>query len=296
MKKRIVGLAAILLIMIALSACGGGSAAEPTPTPEGEIVEMPLGGYTFQTIPSYTQEDDGQVVNLHKEDNSINIMLIGLLEYNPFYTPDEIIDSFLAGISSETADVFEKSKPYPITIDSVEGVSFDLNGTLYGEKVQGQTFIVIPSSTQILFGFGLGAIRSGNNHWEKEGKAVFGNLLDSITLTDVNASNSGLFSACPVASDPDYGYTMDNPVKIGGGEAEAEARAEAYFSALGGPYGDTITYQKTDSMELDGAAMNIYEVSLSDSTKTMYLDYTNYENPQAPDGFICWEEIPLAAP
>ena len=295
MKNRRVFLALALIALLALSACGGN---EQVPAPKmGETIDMTMGGYTIQSLPDdYEQDNDGEVINFFKEEKGINIMILGLVGFEDDYSPDEIIDEFLAGITGETADTFRKIEEVPVTVDSYEGTGYYLNGTFYGNLVEGQTFLVPVSDSQILFGFGLGTVVGSTNNWLAEGQVVFNSLIDSIDIIELETTDSGLFSACSIASDTSYGYTEDNPVKLGGGEANAEERAAAYFSALGGPYGETLTYVKVETIESNDANLDVYELDLSGTPLTMYIDIDNYETPMSPDGMICWEEIPVSAP
>jgi hypothetical protein len=295
MKKITIWLALALITAAALSACGS-STAEPTPTPEGEIIEMELGGYTYQSIYGYEEENDGQVVNFYSENDNITMMLLGIIDFGPGYTPNDIVEGFLAGMSEDSSSNIKKSNPTTITIDSAQGTSFDLTGIFDGDIVEGQTFVVMPTATRVVFGFGLGIVTDQKNNWEEQGKADFNNLMNSIEILEVETSSTGHFSACTIASDTTYGYSEDNPIRIGGGEEDGEARAEAYFSALGGPYGETFTYEKMETIESNGTTMDVYQIDFAGTPLTMYLDIQNYETLMAPDQFICWEEIPLTAP
>lgn len=294
MKTRSVIFALALTMLTLLSACENGPSSNK---PElGETIDMTLGGYTIRDIVGYIQENDGQVINFYKEDNTINIMVLGLIGFEEVYTPEEIIDEFLLGITQETSDKFQKIESVPVTVDGIDGTAFSINGTFYGDIVEGETFVIMVNDSQILFGFGLGAVLGGNNFWVSEGQDIFDELIDSIDLLEVTTNDSGLYSACPIASDSSYGYSLDNPIMLGGGEANAQARAADYFSALGGPYGETLTYEKSETIDHNGAALDVYQIDFDGIPLTLYFDVDNYETLMAPDGFICWEEIPVSAP
>ena len=125
----------------------------------------------------------------------------------------EIIDEFLGELESRGYAMFEKSDPYTLTVGTHEGTAFNLTGSLNGSALEGQTILVMPSETQYLFALAIANIEADKEKWRKEGKKVFSALLATIGFIETPEFGG---SACLVSSDKTYGYSKDNPIKVGG--------------------------------------------------------------------------------
>ena len=86
--------------------------------------------------------------------------------------------------------------------------------------------------------------------------------------------------------DPSYGYTPQNPVRVGGRSEEAEVR---YLSSLFGPEGQPIFYERIGSccstekhQPLD--AFRILYEGLGQRPLVLYLDVYELEEPRVPMG------------
>jgi hypothetical protein len=104
-------------------------------------------------------------------------------------------------------------------------------------------------------------------------------------------------SACTVSTDNTYGYSPDNPVRVGGDAFGGPSRERAYLDSLCGPQGETITYYREGSVYYVDTILDIYHVSYDGSSSVvLYLDEYSYQELVAPVGFTCWTPIPLSAP
>lgn len=99
-----------------------------------------------------------------------------------------------------------------------------------------------------------------------------------------------------VATDKTYGYSKDNPVKIGGAaEGEKAAHREAFLNALRGPDGQLVSYVSHGKccvfdVEAGGKSRGEIEVLLLSYPQIpkpviVYLDVYHFESPKAPWGF-----------
>ena len=83
-----------------------------------------------------------------------------------------------------------------------------------------------------------------------------------------------------------YGYTLEDPIKVGGGtRGERE-----YLEKLRGPAGQQLRYTRLGSCSgppLIGGLLDMYEVTYDGLQKpvTLYLDMYNRDEPSAPAGF-----------
>jgi hypothetical protein len=105
-----------------------------------------------------------------------------------------------------------------------------------------------------------------------------------------------------VADDPDYAYTKEQPVQVGGGAMFVASRERRYLDALRGPAGEPVRYKRTATTTLAPNAISIidvYEVTYDGAEKplTIYLDAYHYDDElRAPKGLVCGAPIALTPP
>lgn len=98
-----------------------------------------------------------------------------------------------------------------------------------------------------------------------------------------------------VSSDPTYGYTEGNPIKVGRQRGGPSAE-EAYLRSIAGPAGEPVKYKRLGSCcEFEtpnglaglGGLLDVYEVKYRGIEKpvNLYLNMYDYEQPLAPIGF-----------
>ncbi len=88
-----------------------------------------------------------------------------------------------------------------------------------------------------------------------------------------------------------YGYTPEEPIKVGG-RVQGE---HAFLKGLRGPKGQELRYKRLGSyrgppdpsIPAEGALLDMYEVTYDGLEKPvrLYLDMYNHEDPRAPAGF-----------
>jgi hypothetical protein len=269
-----------------------------TPTPEsklelGERLEVIPGGFSFQPIQGYDNDVDGAGLGVFDQDGMIIISIYGVTTYSGEQTYEEIIDEFLAEIEARGAGKFEKGEAYSITVDKIEGIAFDLTGTMFESPLEGQTILVMPKETQFLYGLAIANVGIDKDKWEKEGSRIFETLLETIKFIDMQDFEG---SACLVSTDNTYGYTKDNPIKVGGDWFDGPARERAYLDALSGPNGEIVSYERNGSLNYGDTILDEYTVRYAEETVILYLDEYTYEELMAPVGFTCWVPIPLSSP
>ena len=103
-------------------------------------------------------------------------------------------------------------------------------------------------------------------------------------------------SLCPVSTDATFGYTKENPIKVGGGDFGGPPREEAYLNALRGPNGETISYARFGSIPFGDTILDGYEIHGLQKAVTLYIDEYVYVEPQAPVRFTCASAFPLSSP
>jgi len=185
--------------------------------------------------------------------------------------------------------------PQPITIDGRTGSSRDVDVSFSGNVARGR-FIVLPFDNGLEFySLALSPTVELTDLWSLEGATVYDLVIESL-LFDPEV-DFGL--ACAVSSDPDYAYTQDKPVQVGGDFLEGPARARAYLNALAGPNGEAVRYERTGSLvAADGTVLDGYEISIAglDQTVTIFVDQYHSDTMYAPDGLTCNGAFLLDAP
>lgn len=98
------------------------------------------------------------------------------------------------------------------------------------------------------------------------------------------------------SEDSTYGYTKENPVKVGGSDLrDGPKRERAYLNSLRGPSGQRVKYQRlgscchfeTPNGLMGGGLLDMYELTYDGLTKsvTIYINFYDPGSPLAPVGF-----------
>ena len=97
--------------------------------------------------------------------------------------------------------------------------------------------------------------------------------------------------SCPVSADADFGFKIENAIRVGGGAMYVASRERAYLDGLRGPDGQAIQFRRLGSgpKAPNGGIVDIYEVTYAGIEKaiTLYIDAYRYDTPRAPKGFTC---------
>lgn len=263
----------------------------PSPTLEVVVDKIEtlvvVDGFTISVPFPLIYQTQNNIVLIASDDKVLSISLVGD-QYDGAQPLIDIMDSYLGSLEKRGA-VFFKGEAVEIQIDGADGFSSDLSGKLNNVDVQGQAVIVSPRRDFILFGIALSKVDSNKNNWVDEHSAVFQSLLDGIKFTNVDAS-------CPISTDQTYGYSEENPIKVGGGNFDGPSRERAYLDHLLGPNGETLSYERNGSTMFGDAILDIYHVTGTGVDSILYVDEYNFSEPQAPLGFTCQGSFPLSAP
>jgi Tol biopolymer transport system component len=96
-------------------------------------------------------------------------------------------------------------------------------------------------------------------------------------------------AVCVNADDPAYGYSIDNPVRIGYDPRIAGDDAHQCLPWLLGPQGQPLGTEVLQQVRHGGTTLCEVEVFYKGQEEpvVMYFDIFNYEQPRAPVGFTC---------
>lgn len=269
--------------------------SEPTPEPKlslGRQIAIRDGGFSFRTIAEYdtkVAETSATIADTYAD----VIIALGGGPTDGDLTAEQAIQEHLDVLSEDIEDM-EAGEPQTIVVDGISGLAVDLAGELFGYDIEGRVVSVIPAAGQFFFGFGVGTITPSKNHWEDEGAAAFEMVVGAVRFTEIRAD----VGSCPISPDATYGYTQDNPIKVGGDVFGGPARERAYLDHLRGPDGQTIAYQRLGSTGYGDTILDIYEVSYDGPAEPilLYIDMYVFEELFAPVGFTCAGPFPLQSP
>lgn len=121
-------------------------------------------------------------------------------------------------------------------------------------------------------------------------------LACSSNKTASSTSSNRSFTVTEVSKDETYGYTKENPIKVGGVKnSSGPANERKYLNFLTGPNGEMINYYragsccafKTKNGFLGAGLLDIYKVVWegSQDTLTLYLNMYDRAKLKAPKGF-----------
>lgn len=264
----------------------------PTPTPElrlslDEVYNVPAAGFSFIPPPLYRVDIQGRQVALFDPTGNIIISLMGIPDYTEETDHEAIIDEFLDDVAQAGNGEFKQTGSQPITIDEREGLLVDVTGTLFNAPVAGQAVAVFYPDEVFFFGLAIANLSQDTQQWDNEGRAAFETILAHVHfLTDLDQL------VCPIATDDTYGYTAENPIRVGGGAFGGPSRGRAYLDNLLGPNGEALTYQRIGSEPIEDTILDIYQISGLAQPVQLYLDSYNSELLQAPVGFTCASFFP----
>ena len=323
MKKRWTVLT-ILAGLLLLAACGETSPepVEPTAIADSAVVDepaeetavseevveiedrngrqfVPIGHYSFEPVEGYEWEIADAQVFMTDPDGSIMVSVVGVPTNGN--TPEEIMSDFVGGMALAGSGELERGEESLIVIDGVDATAVNLNGNLFGSPMEGQAVLMQPTDDWAIFTLAMGNLSDNEAQWSAIGQPLFTNLLESMEFLDETAVAELLAAdngSCPIATDPTYGYSEDNPVQIGGDAENDSARAITYLDNLVDPVGIPVTYSLAGSAPYGDTVISIYEINspMVEETVKLYIDQYNYSELMAPVGFSCEQAFPISAP
>ena len=130
-------------------------------------------------------------------------------------------------------------------------------------------------------------------------KKVSGSSGNNITYSRPQAKmlNNNTYQLKDVSDDETYGYTKENPVKVGGAYKDGAINERRFLNALLGPNGETIQYTrrgscctfKTPNGIMGGGLLDRYEIVYEEAHNEkpilLYINMYDYGILKAPKGF-----------
>jgi hypothetical protein len=261
-----------------------------TPFPAPKPVRVEADGFSLLIPPLMDFDLQGNTVGIFNKEGTLIVSFSRAPYDDSVYTLQKVIDEYLAELASRGGE-FEQGEAFPITVAGAEGIAVDLTGILFGVSVEGRAFAVNPAKDSLFFGLGFSNIETDADAWMHSGAEAFETLTDSVEFINVQSSGT-----CVVSADPTYGYTEENPIRVGGDFLEGPARERAYLNNLLGPNGEILSYFREGSFPSGDTILDAYRITGPGVEEVLYLDEYKYEPLEAPVGFTCVGEFPLSAP
>lgn len=260
-----------------------------TPTPTAELIPVEEGGFSILVSRELETDLQGNTIGIFDQGSTLIISFTGTAYQETQYTLNDVIDQYLDELASK-GGTFNQSEPSAVMVDGREGISVDLTGILFEAPIEGRAIAVSPAKDFIVFGLGISNLSEEEENWRKSGSVIFQELLDSLTFTEVQST------ACEVSTDQTYGYSMENPIKVGGEAFGGPARERLYLDNLRGPNGEGLSYEREGSLPFGETVLDGYKITGPGIEATLYLDEYSFTPPQAPVGFTCAGAFLLSEP
>lgn len=268
----------------------------PSPTPRlimGEVQTADSGDYSFRSPRGFIAVKYANQVSIASQDNTTMMtMIVNYYEEN-LPTLKANMDDFLAGMSNDF-DHLQYTHYSKILVDGIEGLSTEISGFLSEIEFAGKVVIVNVDGSRVFVACGITLLSMDKDLWEKTGRMATDQVMNSIRFLEGIPSTD--ITNCSISKDPTYGYSMDNPIKVGGDVFGGPSRERAYLDNLLGPKGQLIGYNRLGSTAYGNTILDVYEIYGLNKSITLYIDEYSFEELKAPVGFTCKAAFPLVKP
>lgn len=306
-----------IVCMFALAACNGLAAPTATPKPSstpaptntpqptstltptaqptlalGERQKVNAGGYSLQVPLGFKTEIRNAQTTINNQDSTILISMTTAARQNDTQTAETVLTGFIANVKQLMTDL-NASDPYPIKIGNLDGLAIDVSGTYKNEASTGQAAIADMGQSGFFVVFALAQDGTGEKQWIAQGHPIFDATLHSVEFFTPVVESS---TCTAIASDATYGYTKENPIKVGGDDFGGPPREREYLDNLAGPNGEKISYSRTGSINFGNTILDAFVIRGLSKEVTLYIDEYSFTEPQAPVGFTCLATFTLEKP
>ncbi|MCB9423400.1 MAG: hypothetical protein H6667_26630 [Ardenticatenaceae bacterium] len=274
----------------------------PTPVPVvvlGDPVVVANGGFSLKPAEGYDSEVDETVnyglMSMSGENNVILLNVIGIPNAAAAMagkSDEDMLEELVADFvnNTGTGGTYELGQAYTMLVGLDEGITAEISGELFDKPYIGQAVFINPFNEMAFFAI---ALSRGSEVWFTRGAPAFAAMMESVQFL---SGDSGNAQSCIISIDVAYGYTEAKAIQVGGDAFGGPSRERAYLDNLLGPNGEPVSYERLGSLPYNDIILDIFELTVGDTTATLFLDEYNWSEPQAPVGFTCAAAFPLAAP
>lgn len=257
-------------------------------------------------------QNDSQIaiVRIHFDENTlfdtdpIIIDARGSLDAAPTWSPDGRFLAFhsdreghsnIYTIPVSAADTMARAVPTQLT---EEGENINPAWSPDGRYIAFFSFRGDSPNLYLMKADGTAQTRISQDVFDKPGSLSWGNMPTlSATFPDPELwelAEAPAPEPCAITTDDTYGYTPENPIRVGGGSFIGPLNETAYLDTLLGPNGEAITYDRAGSIPsaTEESILDIYQVTINGQSKPvgLYIDEYSLEPLFIPVGFTCAEK------
>jgi hypothetical protein len=239
---------------------------------EGGFSIRPISDYpVFNTAREFAQQDPDRQLVLSFAGGQISKDL-------PL---DSFFDSYLESLTKNIANL-EHTEIEAVIFREKEGLETQISGFEGGTEIEGHLMIIQFTRTKIFLALGYGRIGEESNAWQESGQQTYDALLSSVAFLGVDEN-------CKVSEDTTYGYTPENPIRIGGGEVNGNQRIIFFLQNLTNPQGESIRFSSAGILQTEDILIIQYEIYYSGLANPvlLYFDIATPEALKAPYGLGC---------
>lgn len=275
--------------------------ATPTVTPPGVVAvgrqsyQVFQGGYGLElSLSDFHVSVRGPMTWVRSRETPVNTMVLGNISKYELVSLDELRPQVFASLFGSDAKI-EEEEQETFELDGIQGIAVNYVANFSQMRAKGRLVLVKPTEKRYVAVIGMGDPSDPTgDQWINHGVAFFEATLNGLSILDETALENR--DTCPMAEDETYGFSKENPIKVGGEAFEGPSRARAYLDNLKGENGQWIIYERTGSMEGGSVLLDAYEVQVDGKTITLYVDQYSFETLQTPQGLKCNGAFPIVEP
>lgn len=297
--RKIPGLWIIVLAMLACQMAGAGPVGTPTriatstrtprpsPTPSrtatpfliraGTRKEIISGGFRYAPLTGFDGYSNNYEAYMSSPDETVTVLLTASTPFHGEHI-NNTLKYLLQYIEREFRETVTGDR-VEIELDGVKGISADFSGLRQGTPFQGRATVFRPSKSKQLV---ILVFAHGEGKWDEHGEKAYTTTLENLSFFEITPRKD-----CPISSSRTYGYTPENPIKIGGEVLDGPDREDVYLSSLLGPHGELVSYYRQGSVNEGDLILDEYVLEFANQRKMLYLNIYDYETPKAPMSMTC---------
>ena len=272
--------------------------ATPMPFALGERVTIPDGSFSFQPITEWAL--GGHVFTLNLSENRADLVSedgalyfsLSAVQINLDMNAEDCLKNFSARVSADLQDA-TASPAQGFTAGNFAGLAQLLSGKLLDQPVVIGLNVLAPHGRC----FTLLSLASG-----PQSQSLFEESapLREALLANLQFAENSAGSVCLAASDPTYGHSPDNPIRVGNTNLyDGRAREENYLLTLRSPEGSEVFFSRQLPLyNRAGEIVDPYTLTYEGLAEpvTLYFDIYEFDTLLVPAGFICEAPFTLREP
>jgi len=279
----------------------------PTPTNmpskgyyDSGTYQVPLGGYSFSmplenaTWNGLSTEIDYEVTTIRNERGSLWVRISVVQHRDDVSLADQIADIEEEVLYIEPDfEVAINEDPFLINGVETRQLAFLYEGDQYDQFID-WLILDVGKNRFIYIEFEVYAA-----------PFTVGTMVDYVDLRSKILSSFSVYdpiyastSECQISDDPTYGYSVDNPIMLGGGSFHSADQRSMYLHNLLGPNREYVSVTKVRSFTYGNLLLEEYELTYEgqDAPVVIYLNTGIWAPIAAPMGFTCKQPFSQDAP